>query len=128
MKRLLAMTALIGALGACGYTAEEVREQPARWSNTYPRPWDEMANCIAANQATQSPDMRVTPTLNPAERRAVVAATTGFQGYSSTVWQYDLYAVPGGTQVNWKRRPADADLIGMEPKARQIADQCGARR
>jgi hypothetical protein len=124
MRRFALAATLLLALAACGYTTDDVRQQPPRWSALYPRPWQDVTNCIAS---AQWPSYQVTPIMFAAEQRATVTAATVLQGYSSSVWIYDIRATGAGAEVTWRARPAYIDIAGMETNAHQIADRCGGR-
>lgn len=108
---------VLAAVGLAGCnTVEDVRNQPAQWTETYAVAFDVMANCLAAQSAR---DFDVTPQLYQSERRANV--TLGAKGTYSLVAEYQVrQATASGTEVTWRT----ASGLANSEIARNRANRC----
>lgn len=105
----------------CGYSVDEMQNQPVRLSLTVPAAWDRVGTCITAAYAS---DFETTYLPVPSERRSEVLVKftgPGIVQYKTAMY---VFQIRGGdrTTVDWRAvTPNQAELR----QARERIERCG---
>jgi hypothetical protein len=124
----LAIAALCAApsLAACGPTADELRNEPARFTVTIADYWERVATCITdvySSGGMHVPDNRHVT----GQRRAEVFLQ--IRGHLGQEFNVSLFDVRGkgserGSTVAFRQRPTLLKSTAMETEARERVERC----
>jgi hypothetical protein len=120
----LAPVVLALAIGGCSPSLEEVRQEPLRFSETVPAPWDQVGACLAKVYAGEWPVSYI-PT--PSTRRAelIVSAPAMLLHPGSPLFVFEITGEQQTTVV-FKRRTFAGGYERAEIQARERVSKCGA--
>lgn len=105
------------------YSIDDVRQQPAAWSASYPVAYEAMANCLGAQYANE---YSVLPQFDREAGRATVILSNNAASAVLAEYQVNRTA-SGGSEVTWRHMGSGPKAIRpVDRTARERADRCGA--
>lgn len=121
MKKLVAPAALALALAGCA-SAEDIRNEPARFSMTVPAAWDRVSTCL---KSAYLDNFSVVDLPFASERRTeLLLHVNGTLGQVINFAVFDIRGSDAGTTVTWRRRKLVANQESNEQTARRSVERC----
>lgn len=124
MRALFRSCLLLLSLGACGYSTEEVQDEPVLLTAQVSGAWDAVGTCLAAHYATNFETLYLPV---PSERRSKLIIKFVGPGIIQYKSIQAIFEISGAnpTTVVVRQRPILASTAPTERAVREVIDRCG---